>query len=148
MCEQLLCARWSKVFHLIDRCIVIIYVSVVSVSIPFYQSLFWLDISGNLHICGWTSLLLTKACVMEHLNTNNFYFSFLLFFWFYINFLFLFLFTFLLDDKEVCDTAVTWQVTWCDVIGLEYGGKIWKMTSGHMYTTWWPWVGNEANMRL
>ena len=86
--------------------------------------------------------------VMGHLNTNNFSFSFLLFFWFYIDFLFLFLFLLFLDDKEACDTTVTWQVTWYDVIGLEHGGKIWKMMSGHMYTTWWPWVGNEVDMRL
>ena len=59
-------------------------------------------------------------------NTNNFYFSFLLF---YIDFLFL------LDDEEVCDTAVTWYITWCNVIGLEGGKRIWKMTSKHMYTT-------------
>ena len=85
--------------------------------------------------------------VIGHLNTNNFiflFFDFLILYWFY----FLISFIFLLDNEEACDTVVTWQVTWCDVIGLEHGGRIWKMTSGHMYTTWWPWVGNKVNMRL
>ena len=36
----------------------------------------------------------------------------------------LFSFSFLLDNEEACDTAVTWHVTWCDVIGLEGGGRI------------------------
>jgi len=36
----------------------------------------------------------------------------------------LFYFIFILDNKEACDIAVTWQVTWCDVIGLECGGRI------------------------
>ena len=62
--------------------------------------------------------------------------------------LFFFSFIFILDDEEACDTAVTWQVTWCDIIGLEHGGRIWKMMSGHIYITWWPWVRNEVNMRL
>ena len=72
--------------------------------------------------------------VMGCLNTNNFLF---LFFYFsdFILIFFLFSFIFLLDDKEACDTAVTWQVTWYDVIGLEHGGRIWKIISGHMYTT-------------
>ena len=38
--------------------------------------------------------------------------------------LFFFYFIFLLDNEEACDTAVTWPVTWCDIIGLEYRGKI------------------------
>ena len=36
----------------------------------------------------------------------------------------LFSFSFLLNDEEACDTAVTWHITWCDVIGLKGGGRI------------------------
>jgi len=64
-------------------------------------------------------------------------FIFLLFI-FLISYQFCFSFLLILDDEEVCDTAVTWHVTWCDVIGLEHSGRIWKIISGHMYTTWWP----------
>ena len=52
----------------------------------------------------------------DTLDTKNFYF--LLFFWLYRDFFFL------LDDEEAHDIAVTWHVTWCDVISLEHGGKI------------------------
>jgi len=50
-----------------------------------------------------------KPDVMEHLNTNNFlfFFSFILF----------------LDDEKAHDIAVTWHVTWCDIIGLEHGER-------------------------
>jgi len=47
-----------------------------------------------------------------------------------------FVFVFVLDNEEVCDIAVTWHVTLYDIIGLEHGGKVWKMTLGHMKTTW------------
>ena len=72
-----------------------------------------------------------------------------LFFYFsdFILIFFFFSFLFLLDDEEAHDTTVTWHVTWCDVIGLEHGGRVWKMMLGHMKTTWWPWVGNEMDMR-
>ena len=61
--------------------------------------------------------------VMGHLNTNNFIF---LFFYFsdFILILFSYFFIFLLDNEEAHDTTVTWQVTWCDAIGLEHGGRI------------------------
>ena len=36
----------------------------------------------------------------------------------------IFIFIFILDNKEAHDTAVTWQVTWCDIIGLEHGRRI------------------------
>ena len=53
------------------------------------------------------------------LDMNNFYFIF----WLYRDFVF-FSFSFLLDDEEAYDIAVTWHVTWCDIIGLEGGGRI------------------------
>ena len=68
-----------------------------------------------------------------------FYFLFLILYWF--------CFFFLLDDEEAHDTAVTWQVTWCNIIGLEHDRRIRKIISGYIYTTWWPWVGNEVDMR-
>jgi len=60
--------------------------------------------------------------VMGCLNTNNFIF---LFFYFsdFILILFYFIFIFILDNEEACDTTVTWQVTWCDVIGSEHRGN-------------------------
>ena len=73
------------------------------------------------------------------------HFSFLLsifldfiFLFFWISFSFLFS-----DNEESCDIAVTWHVTWCDIIGLEGGRRIWKIMSGYMYTTWWPWGEHE-----
>jgi len=62
----------------------------------------------------------------------------ILFFFYFSDFVlifFFFSFLFLLDDEEAHDTVVTWQVTWCDIIGLEHDERIWKMISGHMYTT-------------
>ena len=57
----------------------------------------------------------------DALDMNNFYFLLLLF----SDFIgILFSFSFLLDNEEAHDTAVTWHVTWCDVIGLEGGGRI------------------------
>ena len=80
------------------------------------------------------------------LNTNNF--SFLLFnFSDFILILFSFLFDFLLDNEEACDIAVTWHVTWCDIIGLEHSRRIWKIMSGHTDATWRSWVRHEADMR-
>ena len=82
----------------------------------------------------------------DALNINNFilfYFIFLIFFFF-----FFFPYFILKDDEEAHDKEVTWQVTWCDVIGLEHGRRIWKMTSGHLEYTWWPWVRHEAEMRI
>jgi len=71
---------------------------------------------------------------------NNFYFLLLLF----SDFIeILFSFSFILDDEEAGDTAVTWHVTWCDVIGLKDSGRIYKMTSGHMLQH----DDLEANMR-
>jgi len=56
---------------------------------------------------------------------EQFLFSSSFIFWLYRNFVFFFFFfSFLLDDEEVCDTAVTWHITWCDVIGLEDGERI------------------------
>ena len=96
----------------------------------------------------WLFISELRPCLLWDVWTLTilFFFSFifLILYWFS----FLFSFIFLLDDEEVHDTAVTWQVTWDDVIGLEHGGRIWKMMSGHIYTTWWPWVGNEADMRM
>ena len=52
-----------------------------------------------------------------------FYLFFLILYFFSFEFLFLFLFLFS-DDEEAHDIAVTWHVTWCDVISLEHSGKI------------------------
>jgi len=59
-----------------------------------------------------------------------FYLFFLILYFFSFDFLFLFI-----DDEEVCDIAVTWQVTWCNIIGLEHSRRIWKITLGHMVYT-------------
>ena len=70
------------------------------------------------------TILPSKGKVLwDALDMNNFYFLFLLFSDF-IGILFSFSFSFLLDDEEAYDTAVTWHVTWGDVIGLEGGGRI------------------------
>jgi len=61
-----------------------------------------------------------------------FYFIFLILYWFCFSFVFLFL----LNNEEAHNATITWHVTWCDIIGLEHDGRIWKITSGHMYTTW------------
>ena len=64
--------------------------------------------------------------VMEHFDTNIFLsllsiFLDFIFLFFWISFEFLFLFS---DDEEARDIAVTWHVTWCDVISLKHSGKI------------------------
>ena len=79
----------------------------------------------------------------DALNMNNFYFLFLLFSDFIGIFVFFFFLFSFLDNKEVCDIKVTWLITWCDIIGLEGGRRIRKMTSGHMEYTWWPWGRHE-----
>ena len=60
--------------------------------------------------------------------------QFFLYFSDFILILFCFVFIFIFDDKEAHDTAVTWYVTWCDIIGLKHDGRIWKMMSGHIDT--------------
>ena len=75
----------------------------------------------------WNSLILWNA-----LDTNIFLFLLSIF----LDFIFLFFwisFSFsFFDNEEAHDIAVTW----CDIIGLEHGGRIQKMMSGHIYTTW------------
>ena len=44
-----------------------------------------------------------------------------------------FVFVFVLDDEEAHDTAVTWHVTWCDIIGPEHGGLEANMRMKHGY---------------
>ena len=75
-----------------------------------------------------------------------FYFLFFYFFWFYFSFSLLYFPG--KTTKKAHDKEVTWQATWCDVTSLEHGEIVWKMTSGHMEYTWWPWVRSEANMRM
>ena len=78
--------------------------------------------------------------------TLTIFIFFLLFFLILYGFCFFFLF--ILDNEEACDMEVTWRITWYNDISLEHSRRVWKMTSGHMETTWWLWVGNEANMRM
>ena len=66
-----------------------------------------------------SSICLEDLYVMMYLDTNIF-FSFIYFSWFNISFLLiLFLFLFLLMIKRHM-TVVTWHITWCEVIGLEW----------------------------
>jgi len=58
--------------------------------------------------------LVSWLCVMGHLEHEQFLFSFSFIFWLYKDFVFFFFFLF--DEEEVRDTAVTWHVTWCDII--------------------------------
>jgi len=88
-----------------------------------------------------------SLCVMECFGPNILFFFYLFFFWFYFSFSFSFSFSFR-TMKKACDKKFTWQVTWCDIISLELDGRVWKMTSGHLEYTWWPWVGHEAGMRM
>jgi len=70
---------------------------------------------------------------------------------FYFIFLILLFFSFIFlwkTMKKAHDKKVTWQVTWCDIISLKPDGRVWKMMSGHLEYTWWPWVRSEASMRL
>jgi len=61
----------------------------------------------------------TWLLLWNTLDTDNF--SFL---WFYINFVFFSFLIFFWNDEVVHDIAVTWHVTWCDIIGLEHGRRI------------------------
>jgi len=79
--------------------------------------------------------------VMECFEPNILFFFYLFFFWFYFYFYFYFYFR---TMKKTCDK----EVTWCDIISLELDGRVWKMISGHLEYTWWPWVGHEAGMRM
>ena len=58
----------------------------------------------------------------DALDINNFILFYFIF-WFYFSFFFLSYFI-LKDDEEAHDKEVTWQVTWCNIIGLEPGGRI------------------------
>ena len=66
--------------------------------------------------------ILTSVSVMRRSGHGQFLFYFLLFSDF-IGILFFFSFLFR-DNKEARDIAVTWHVTWCDVISLEHSRKI------------------------
>ena len=79
----------------------------------------------------WLLILFT---VMEHFGPNIFIFL-----------LILFLFSFYFRTMK---KARDKEVTWCDIISLKLDGRVWKMTSGHLEYTWWPWVGHEAGMRM
>jgi len=123
--------------------------------------LFWQVLLSMVHTWRWKSAKLAWICIecrnyvwwaqwcilWNAWDTNNF--SFLLFnFSDFILILFCFLFDFILDNEEACDIAVTWHVTQYNVISLEHDGRIWKMMSGHMNTTWWSWVRYKADMRM
>ena len=69
-------------------------------------------------------LWLEQGLCYGTLNTNNFYFLFFYFFWFYFSFSFSLFYFSGKTMKKARDKEVTWQVTWCDVIGLEPGGRI------------------------
>ena len=114
---------------------------------PASTSILFFILWHILHYFTYFPTFFVTPGVIECFGHWQFLFYFILFFWFYINFVFLF-FSFLSDDEEACDMEVTWQVTWCDVISLEHSGRVWKITSGHIKTTWWPWVGNKADMRM
>ena len=80
------------------------------------------------------SIEFTYSMLWNTLDTNIFLFLLSIF----LDFIFLFFwisFSFI-DDEEAHDIAVTWLVTWCDIIGLEHGRRIWKMTLGHMVYIW------------
>ena len=83
------------------------------------------------------------SIVMGHLDTNNFYFIF----FYFSDFTLLFFYFLLKTMKKAHNKEVTCQVTWCDVISLELDGRVWKMTSGHLEYTWWPWVGHKCQDR-
>ena len=95
--------------------------------LKFFQlSILWLLLL--LLLLSFAPLLVLYIALLDWLlwyalDKNNFYFLFLLFSDF-IGILFSFSFSFLLDKEEAHDTEVTWHVTWCDVIGLEDGGRI------------------------
>jgi len=117
------------------------YTSMPSMVAPFSQHVWW-------QCCNHLGIL--SSTVLWNTSNLTFYFSFifllsifLFFFWFYISFSFSFR-----TMKKAHDKQVTWYVTWYDVISLELDGRVWKMTSGHLEYTWWPWVRNEADMRL
>ena len=61
----------------------------------------------------------------EYSDTNNFlFFYFILFYFIFSDFTFLFLYFIGKTMKKARDKEVTWQVTWCDVMGLEPGRRI------------------------
>jgi len=85
---------------------------------------------------GITPIQLSLLWCYGMLWTLTFFFFFYLFFlilyFFSFEFLFLFLFS---NNEEAHDIAITWHVTWCDVIGLEHSKRIWKIMLEHIYTT-------------
>jgi len=88
----------------------------------FYGTPDW--ISKNFSILKVITCLLwflewQRAIVMGRFGHEQFLFlfSFSFIFWLYRDFVFFFFsFLFFLDNEEACDIAVTWRVTWCDVI--------------------------------
>ena len=85
-----------------------------------------------------------SCSVMGRFGHKQFFFFLILLFFFF----FFFSYFILKDNEEACDKEVTWQVTWCDVIGLEHGRRIWKMISEHLEYIWWPWVRYEVGIRM
>ena len=93
-----------------------------------YKSFFAILFTTSSTTLWWSS---SSSCYGT-LNTNNFYFLlfyfilfyFFFFFWFYFSFSFSLFYFAGKTMKKACDKEVTWQITWCDVIGLEPGGRI------------------------
>ena len=157
--HQVLCSAWGKNRFMSPRAWALLNKTGFSFVCLIRSSWMRVDTSGQLWLFGWTrvqgSLVIAIAPFVfwtgicyGTLNTNNFLFYFILFyfFWFYFSFS---LFYFPGKTmKKTCDKEVTWQVTWCDIIGLEHSRRVWKMMTGHLEYIWWPWVRSEVDMRM
>ena len=102
--------------------------------------------------CGLISqqkCLLYRSCVLPIVVMGHWTLTiFFLFSFIFSDFTFLFLYFIRETMKKARDKEVTWQVTWCDIISLEHSRRVWKMMSGHLEYTWWPWVRSEVDMRM
>ena len=99
--------------HIFNNIVLVSKPCIIKVSPKSDMAIIWVDIWDICYGMLWT---------LTFFFFFYLFFLILYFFFFWISFLFSFIF--LLDDEEAYDIAVTWHVTWCDVIGLECSRRI------------------------
>ena len=124
----------------VPKTLSVVYNGLNSIKSPQLFHFIWVKIHSYIHLCPLPNYLLQTPQIYSDftqsfplsvmsIRTLTIFFSFILFYFilFYFifsDFTFLFLYCIGKTMKKTRDKEVTWQVTWCDIIGLEPGGRI------------------------